>query len=66
MLAKVARFDPDKTHAPGEAIAQIERLVSRPYEASEIRRAGATTARNCAWDTVIQRNLMRQVELSSL
>jgi glycosyltransferase involved in cell wall biosynthesis len=55
-----------QTHAPGEAVAQIERLVSRPSEASEIRRAGATTARNYAWDTVIQRNLMRQVELSSL
>jgi glycosyltransferase involved in cell wall biosynthesis len=55
-----------QTHAPGEAVAQIERLVSRPCEASEIRLAGATTARNYAWDTVIQRNLMRQVELSSL
>jgi hypothetical protein len=55
-----------QTHATGEAVAQIERLLSRPCEASEIRRAGATTALNYAWDTVIQRNLMRQVELSSL
>jgi len=55
-----------QTHTPGEAVAQIERLVSRPIEASEIRRAGATTARNYAWGTVITRNLMPQLELSPL
>lgn len=55
-----------QTLAPREAVAQIERLVSRPTEAREIRRAGATTARNYAWGTVIQRNLIPQLELSPL
>jgi glycosyltransferase involved in cell wall biosynthesis len=55
-----------QTQAPSEAVAQIERLQSRPIEAGEIRRAGASTARNYAWGTVIERNLMPQLELSPL
>lgn len=55
-----------QTQAPSEAVAQIERLLSRPNEATALRRAGATTARNYAWGTVIERNLMPQLELSPL
>jgi len=55
-----------QTHATSEAVSQIERLLSRPNEARALRRAGADTAKNYAWNTVIARNLMPQVELSSL
>lgn len=54
-----------QTHAPGEAVAQIERLVSRPDEARALRRAGSNTARKYAWDRVIERNLLPQVELAT-
>ena len=55
-----------QTHAPSEAVAQIQRLLARPNEANALRRAGADTAKNYAWNTVIARNLMPQLELSSL
>lgn len=55
-----------QTHASSEAVAQIERLQARPTEACEIRAAGAATARNYAWHTVIARNLLPQLELAAL
>jgi glycosyltransferase involved in cell wall biosynthesis len=55
-----------QTNASSEAVAQIERLVSRPAEDKAIRSAGATTAKNYAWGTVIARNLMPQLELCAL
>lgn len=54
------------TQASSEAVAQIERLRSRPNEEREIRAAGADTARNHAWSRVISRNLIPQLELSAL
>jgi glycosyltransferase involved in cell wall biosynthesis len=54
-----------QTPAPEEAVAQIRRLVSRPNEARALRRAGASTARNYAWRTVIARNLLPQLELAA-
>jgi glycosyltransferase involved in cell wall biosynthesis len=53
-----------QTHAPSEAVAQIQRLVARPGEARALRQAGADTARTYAWGRVIERNLIPQLELA--
>lgn len=55
-----------QTHASSEAVAHIERLQARPIEAREIRAAGAATARNYAWQTIIARNLLPQLNLAAL
>jgi glycosyltransferase involved in cell wall biosynthesis len=55
-----------QTKAPAEAVARIERLRARPDEARALRREAVATARKYAWSSVIERNLIPQLELSSL
>jgi glycosyltransferase involved in cell wall biosynthesis len=55
-----------QTPAPAEAVAKIERLRARPTEERALRREGIATARKYAWASVIERNLMPQIELTSL
>ena len=54
-----------QTHHSSEAVARIERLLQRPGEAKALRRAGLLTAKQYAWDAVIQRNLIPQIELTA-
>jgi len=53
-----------QTHKSSEAVAKIERLLQRPGEARALRRAGVSTAKQYAWNSVIERNLIPQIELT--
>ena len=65
---QVSRQHPALTGGQRCADRERERDAVAEHQAREIeiRRAGATTARNYAWGTVIARNLMPQLELSPL
>lgn len=54
-----------QTPSTAEAVAKIERIVARPDEARALRKEGIATARKYAWNTVIQRNLLPQIELAA-
>jgi glycosyltransferase involved in cell wall biosynthesis len=53
-----------QTQKASEAVAKLERLLQRPSEARALRRAGVSTAKQYAWNTVIERNLLPQIELT--
>jgi glycosyltransferase involved in cell wall biosynthesis len=54
-----------QTPSTSEAVAKIERVMARPDEARALRKEGIATARKYAWNTVIQRNLLPQIELGA-
>jgi glycosyltransferase involved in cell wall biosynthesis len=54
-----------QTPSTTEAVAKIERVIARPDEARALRKEGIATARKYAWNTVIQRNLLPQIELGA-
>ena len=53
-----------QTSEPAEAVRSIERLRARPREERAMRKAAARTARKFAWQSVIERNLLPQLELA--
>ncbi|HEX2675016.1 MAG TPA: glycosyltransferase family 4 protein [Polyangiales bacterium] len=52
-----------QTAAPEEAVTKLERLQLHPDQARALRREGVVTARNYAWRSVIERDLIPQLEI---
>jgi glycosyltransferase involved in cell wall biosynthesis len=52
-----------ETRDPREFISLFRRLLTHPREAQALRRAGRSTARQFAWQEIIQRVLVPRVEL---
>jgi glycosyltransferase involved in cell wall biosynthesis len=55
-----------QTGATEEAVAHLERLRANPMHERALRREGVATARKYSWASVLERNLIPQLEMMAL